>query len=170
MPEQPRHMDDLIELQGARVVAENAHMGQKYGDKPYLDHLDDVVGVLSRFGVDSLDILMAGYLHDTLEDTHLTKDRLANEFGQRVADLVDACTDGAGKNRKARKERPFLLIPKTHGALAVKLADRIANIESAKGGNPGLLKMYRKENPVFRQRLYDPAYEALFGHIEELLR
>jgi len=170
MPAQPRGMDFLVELQGARAVAEMAHQGQEYGDKPYVDHLDDVVAVLSRFGFQDLDTLMAGYLHDTLEDTHLIKDRLANEFGQRVADLVDACTDGEGKNRKARKERPFLLIPKTPGALAVKLADRIANIENARESNPGLLKMYRKEQPTFRARLYDLAYEALFDHIEKLLR
>jgi len=161
---------DLAKVLSARTFAAEAHKGQQYGGKPYTDHLDAVVEVLKRFGYDDPEILMAGYLHDTLEDTHTIKDLLVNRFGLRVADLVDACTDGLGKNRKERKERPYNLIPKTPGALAVKLADRIANIENAKRTNPGLLKMYRKEQPTFLSRLYDDDYRDMFDRIKELIR
>jgi guanosine-3',5'-bis(diphosphate) 3'-pyrophosphohydrolase len=158
----------MLEL--ARTRAEMAHLGQKYGDEPYIAHCERVVEVLRRFGFEDEHLLAAGYLHDTLEDTHLTKDRLVNEFGQRVADLVDACTDGPGRNRKARKERPFRLIPKTPGALAVKLADRITNVESS---GKKLAAMYRKEHPVFLSRLYDdsdPRVAAMFVHLKGLIR
>jgi (p)ppGpp synthase/HD superfamily hydrolase len=160
----------VARLLAARKVAETAHKGQLYGDRPYLDHLDAVVETLKKFGHTDPDILTAGYLHDTLEDTSLTKDQLASEFGQRVADLVDACTDGPGKNRKERKERPYTLIPQTPGALAIKLADRIANIQSAKKTNPGLLSMYRLEQPVFLSRLYDGSHRPMFDRLKELIR
>jgi (p)ppGpp synthase/HD superfamily hydrolase len=156
-------------LELARETAREAHGGQKYGDEPYEVHLDAVVEVLRRFGCEDSEILMAGYLHDTLEDTHLIKDLLINRFGLRVAELVDACTDGIGRNRKERKERPYRLIPQVPGALTVKLADRIANIESAAHTNPGLLKMYRKEQAVFVKRLYHHSHEEMFHHIDKLL-
>ena len=101
------------------------------------------------------ELLAAGWLHDTLEDTSLSLEGLGAVVGEPVSVLVDACTDGEGANRKARKERPYMLIPKTPDTIVIKLADRIANVEAAiEEGKPDLLGMYRKEHPEFRKRLY----------------
>lgn len=161
-----------VNLSRARHVAAEAHgeMGQTYGAHPYTVHLDAVVEVLRRFGHRDPTLVAAGYLHDTLEDTRLRLEDITKEFGPQVSEIVDAVTDGEGPNRKARKERPYRLIPTVPGALAVKLADRIANIEAARLTNLGLLKMYRKEQPALRDRLYDASYAAMFTHIEDLLR
>ena len=58
-------------IKTARLVAKLAHGDQKYGDdKPYLYHLDMVVHILAHYGFRG-EMLQAGYLHDTLEDTKL---------------------------------------------------------------------------------------------------
>jgi len=161
----------MTPLERARELAAFAHeaAGQKYNGQPYVVHLDAVVEVLKRFGVEDEDILVAGYLHDILEDTEASKVTLAFSFGVRAIEIVDAVTDGEGKNRRERKARPYRLIPKVPGALVVKLADRIANIESAAKSNLGLLEMYRKEQGKFISELYDEKHVAMFDHIDKLL-
>lgn len=154
----------------AREYAVRAHRGQEYGAKPYHFHIDAVVEVLRRFGHVDRETLAAGYLHDVLEDTDATRDGLACEFGDAVAAVVDACTDGDGANRRERKERPYRLIPGTPGALLVKLADRIANVEASVASNSGLLQMYRKEHREFERWLRGPtAAEPMWAHLEFLL-
>jgi len=138
----------------AKEVAFEIHRDAMYGDQPYSVHLDEVVTVMSRYGVREHDLLDAGYLHDSIEDTPTTKEDLERLVGPTVARIVDAVTDGKGKNREERKERPYRLIPKVYGALTVKLADRVANVEATiKNGKTGLFEMYKKEQPEFRRRL-----------------
>lgn len=160
----------MAKIARAREFAIKAHKKQLYGKQPYVVHLDAVVKVLIRFGVSNEDLLTAGYLHDTIEDTATTIQELESTFGNVVASLVDAVTDGFGRNRKEKKERPYKLIPTVPGALVLKLADRIANVEAAKRqGNFGLLNMYAKEQLEFRRRLFDPAHKTMFNHIEKEL-
>lgn len=144
-------------LHEARLLALKFHGEQKYGDLPYEVHLDHVVGVLRRFGVTDHDLLCAGFLHDVIEDTEATKAMVAIFTNDRVAELVDAISDGEGRNRKERKERPYNLIPAVKGAVILKLADRIANLENGHANESSLVGMYRKEQPYFEERLYDEA-------------
>lgn len=66
-----------IKLQQARKFAVEAHGDQRYGDEPYVVHLDHVLAVLQRFGIEGEDILVAGLLHDTIEDTNVTQEQIA---------------------------------------------------------------------------------------------
>lgn len=160
--------DELVAR--ARGYAVRAHGDQRYGDGPYSDHLDHVARVLRKFGHADRETVAAGYLHDVLEDTALEFKDLSREFGERVAELVNACTDGRGGSRKERKERPFRLIPRTPGSLPVKLADRIANVEAATGPASGLRGMYRKEQPEFERRLRGPSScEPMWRHLASVL-
>jgi len=163
-----------------RSLAVLMHGEQQYGDRPYVEHLDAVVGVLQRFGIHDEEILAAGYLHDVLEDTDLTFEGLEVLVGEPVAALVDACTDGEGPNRKARKERVYQMIPQYPRARMVKLADRVANIEASLAHHhrhrKNLTEMYRKEQAEFRRRLTeklplvkDGKVEAMFDYIDQLL-
>jgi guanosine-3',5'-bis(diphosphate) 3'-pyrophosphohydrolase len=161
----------------ARQMATNAHRGQRYNDGPYTDHLDHTVAVLKRFGITDPEILAAGYLHDAKEDAGMGLTRIAGELTLRVAWLVDAVTDGPGKNRRERKKRPLIMIPMCHGALEVKLADRIANVESALATSNPLLKMYAKEFPGLRNALVNrrlamgaPHLYRMWGYLEHLLK
>lgn len=147
----------IEQLREARLLALKFHGTQMYGDYPYEIHLDHVVSVLRRFGVTDTDLLAAGYLHDAQEDTEATREVIRILTNDRVAELVDAVSDGEGSNRKERKERPYTLIPKVDGAVILKLSDRIANLENGLANESSLVKMYRKEQPHFESRLYDEA-------------
>ena len=141
----------------AKEFAIAQHGTQKYGEHPYSYHLAQVSQVLSEFGyADDGSIMAAGWLHDTLEDTPTTYEMLVSEFGKETADIVWAVTTEPGQNRVDRFRKTALKIQPNKKALAVKLADRIANTEASLQSNPKLYKMYLKEFPVFKELLYNP--------------
>ncbi|WP_377482182.1 MAG: HD domain-containing protein (plasmid) [Microcoleus anatoxicus] len=141
----------------AREFAIAKHANQKYGDRPYSYHLAQVSQVLAEFGyVADEAIAAAGWLHDTLEDTETAYEVLVSEFGKETADIVFAVTSEPGENRVDRFRKTALKIQSNKKALAVKLADRIANTEASLQSNPKLYKMYLKEFPVFKELLYNP--------------
>jgi (p)ppGpp synthase/HD superfamily hydrolase len=133
----------------ARMVAVKAHSNQSYDDIfPYEKHLDDVVDVLKRFGF-SGKYIVAGYLHDTVEDNGLSFNKIKKYFGTEVAEMVYCVTDEHGRGRAEKKEKT---LPKTAGnpdAIILKLGDRIANIEHG-----GKIDMYAKEYQSFKGALY----------------
>lgn len=153
----------------ARDYAIRAHWGQRYGTKPYIDHLDEVAGILrDEYGPELLTI--AGYLHDVLEDVaRIRKSEIVDLFGEQVGALVQFCTDEPGATRKIRKaatyERAaqeiqrYLAGDPTFGyvrnGIRVKLADRLANVRNCRrDGVTGLLDMYTKEHAAFRAVYY----------------
>ncbi len=141
-------MKDIIEA--AKALAIKAHEGQRYGDHPYRCHLEHVVQVLHRFGVRDEDSVAAAWLHDAVEDQGVLVSTIAAETNVHVAAIVEAVSDGPGITRHDRKMRPYHLIPKTPGAVYVKLADRIANVEMCLADEKEercarLLTMYRNE-------------------------
>ena len=109
---------------------------------PYLTHLIDVMSLLIQVGA-SDDQLIAGLLHDALEDQPVTPDGqvtqmvISEMFGARVLELVEAATDGSsGENRdsttwKSRKQGHLdemaLHLTADPQALLVPLADKLAN-------------------------------------------
>ena len=81
---------------------------------------------------------------------------LVSEFGKETADIVRAVTSEPGENRADRFRKTVLKIQSNKKALAVKLADRIANTEASLQSNPKLYKMYVKEFALFKELLYNP--------------
>lgn len=151
----------------ARQVAIAAHGDQKYdGIFPYVKHLDDVVEVLKEFGQDSAPMVCAGYLHDVIEDGGLSYNKIAGYFGPLIAEIVFCVTDELGRNRKERKAKTLPKIASNRSAVALKLADRIANIRHG-----GKIDMYRKEYPEFRDALFSsaPGLESMWTELEILL-
>lgn len=139
------------ELRRARAFAQVAHGTQPYGAEDYVVHLDAVVEVLREFDRhEDTALLIAGYLHDTLEDTTTTLTRLILEFGPDVAMLVYAVTDEPGATRRERKA---FTLKKTRAvgprAVMLKYADRIANVRSAQKNRSDLFEMYQHEHPSF---------------------
>ena len=139
----------------AKEFAIAQHGTQKYGEHPYLYHLDRVSQVLSEFGyAEDEAIAAAGWLHDTLEDTETTYEVLMSEFGKETADIVFAVTNELGTNRELRLRKTALKIAANKKALIVKLADRIANTEASLETNSKLYNMYSKEFLLFKELLY----------------
>lgn len=136
----------------ARDFAAEAHKDQRYGDKPYVAHLDQVFVVLRRFFHQDEDLFCAAYLHDTLEDTEATEADVRDRFGDRVAAIVAAVTLEKGVPRHSALGAAYARIRATPGADQVKLADRIANVEAClEDGVPDKLARYRSEHPDFRE-------------------
>jgi len=81
---------------------------------------------------------------------------LVSEFGKETADIVWAVTSEPGQNRVDRFRKTALKIQSNKKALAVKLADRIANTAASLQSNPKLYKMYVKEFALFKELLYNP--------------
>jgi len=134
----------------ARMVAVKAHSNQDYdGLFPYEKHTDDVVDVLKRFGY-SGKYIVAGYLHDVMEDNGISFTKIARHFGYDVAEMVYCVTDELGRDREEKKRKTLPKTASNPDAIILKLADRIANIEHG-----GKLDMYRKEYAKFKDALYD---------------
>ena len=150
--------------------AKEFHQNQKYGTEPYTKHLEDVVAVLKKFGFKNNTILAAAWLHDAVEDTPLTIETVEEEFGNDVASLVYAVTTEPGKNRKERNAKTYPKIKVEHKAIYLKLADRIANVQSSTENNIGKLKMYQKEFPAFKRALKQPGVaDEMWSFLEELI-
>ena len=83
---------DLERLQRAYVFTAKVHDGQeRLSGEPYLIHPLEVAGILLDLNVDE-DTIIAGLLHDTLEDTLTTRGEIERLFGDRVAFLVEGLT------------------------------------------------------------------------------
>ena len=128
---------NLETLSKAYNFALKAHKNQKRdsGD-PYLVHPVAVADILSDLKLDSATIA-TGLLHDTIEDTEITYQKVEEEFGKEVADLVDGVTkisELEGKiiqNSKAENIRKLILATsKDIRVLLVKLADRLHNMRT----------------------------------------
>ena len=143
------------------------HAGQRYGHLPYSVHLDAVADVLREFGRGDDPVLMsAAYLHDAIEDQGVTREQIAERFGERVADIVDAVSDPPGADRNARKAAAYPRIRDLDDAVTVKLADRIANVQA---GGP-LREMYRREQAAFRENVCTPGVaDDMWAYLDALL-
>src|SRR5689334_1807319 len=65
---------------------------RKGSDTPYISHPYSVGLMLTRAGFDA-EVVAAGILHDTIEDTHTTLEEIREYFGDRVATIVEGCTE-----------------------------------------------------------------------------
>ena len=156
----------------ARAFAIAAHGDQSYGEFPYVHHLDAVAAILAPCGIAAQVI---GYLHDTIEDTPVTREEVEARFGTHVADCVAILTDEPGPNRKARKLLTYAKMAQVGAshelALIAKTADRLANVRACiASGNAGMLAMYRDEHATFRPAVFrNGLCDPLWGELDGLL-
>lgn len=139
-------------IQRAFNFADMAHEGQKYGDKEYICHCIGVKNILMDHGFTERDhshLLAAALLHDVIEDTDFTFDDIVQNFGERIALIVYACT-GVGPNRHERNKSQYMKIGMIHEAAPVKCADRIYNMRAATMEKSRHLKSYIDEYRDFR--------------------
>ncbi|MEU9404043.1 bifunctional (p)ppGpp synthetase/guanosine-3',5'-bis(diphosphate) 3'-pyrophosphohydrolase [Streptomyces sp. SID4985] len=125
----------LRQIERAYQVAERWHRGQKRksGD-PYITHPLAVTTILAELGMDPA-TLMAGLLHDTVEDTEYGLDDLRRDFGDVVALLVDGVTKldkvKFGEAAQAETVRKMVVaMAKDPRVLVIKLADRLHNMRT----------------------------------------
>ena len=132
-------------LRHAYTFAEEAHKSQerKSGD-PYFNHCFETAKTLREWGLDS-QVIAAGLLHDTAEDTEKTLDEIKKKFGGEIAKLVDGVTklghfkyreqEETKKPEKEREEnfrKMILAISTDVRIIFIKLADRLHNMKTLK--------------------------------------
>jgi len=92
-------------VQRAYRVAEEAHRGQKRNSgEPYISHCLAVAQILAELRVPP-EVLAAGLLHDTVEDTSVTLENIRNDFGDTIAKLVDGVTKLTNLPRVSRDDQ-----------------------------------------------------------------
>lgn len=147
----------------AKEIALRAHADQKYGHCPYVVHLEKVQEILREFGYDAVvaparsfaeAVCAAGWVHDVLEDTDFSWEVIRQELGEEVFDIAWRVTDEPGQTRDERKQKTYPKIRGHQGATIVKLADRIANLESGLEARNRHLEKYLRESAGFRGSLF----------------
>lgn len=116
-------------------------MGKNY----FQAHCFPVFKILSIVTQD-IDILCAGLLHDTLEDTQTTYDELVSNFNQRIADLVNEVTN-EGTADHYGKYFPRL---RSKDAILIKFADRLSNLSRMEGWDYGRQNHYLRKSKFWK--------------------
>ena len=124
------------------------HGGQKYGDRPYLIHLINCAKIAKELNF-NMDIILSCILHDIIEDTSCSYFKIKQQFGKKIADIINAVTDESGKTRKERKKKTYSKIILIDEAVIVKIIDRISNVKFSKLNSKEKLKMYMNEKDDF---------------------
>lgn len=117
-------------LLSALKFASRAHEDQKRKDMsrtPYISHPAAVGMILQKSGF-SEDVIIAGILHDVIEDTKFTFENIQEQFGETVAKLVQEVSEDTNLAHDARKENYLEnLANASHDAVAISAADLLAN-------------------------------------------
>ena len=120
-----------------------AHSGQmRLSGEPYIQHPLEVANILTDMHMDH-DTLVAAMLHDVIEDTEIEKDKIANEFGEEVAAIVDGLSKLTQIEFESQAEKQAQNFQKMLMAMAddirvilVKLADRLHNMRTMSALKP----------------------------------
>lgn len=128
---------ERMHLRRAWRLGALAHAGQtRKSGEPYITHPVAVAKVLAELGMD-VETLVAAILHDTIEDSPLTREALAQEFGPTVADLVDGVTKLDKLKFRDHQEavaesfrKMLLAMSRDLRVIMIKLADRLHNMRT----------------------------------------
>ncbi len=137
MPEQSP--EGMLLVKKAYTAAQKAHEGvTRFTGEPYFIHVYETAKTLARMHMDATTIA-AGFLHDTIEDGHMTAEEMENEFGKDILFLVDGVTK-LGKLKYRGMERHteslrklFIATAKDIRVIMIRLADRLHNVSTLYG-------------------------------------
>ena len=128
---------DIELIEKAYDLAGKMHQGQlRKSGEPYLIHPVAVAKILAELGMDD-QAIVAGLLHDVVEDTDYTTEQLREDFGDDIELLVDGVTKLGSLKYESKEERQaenlrkmFLAMSKDIRVLIIKLADRLHNLRT----------------------------------------
>jgi GTP pyrophosphokinase len=128
---------DLDMIKKAYVFSAMVHQGQsRMSGEPYLNHPLGVAHIIAGMEMDSVAVA-TGFLHDTIEDTHTTLEKIKELFGDEVTTLVDGLTKlskmtfNNSEDREAESFRKMLIaMAKDIRVVVIKLADRLHNLRT----------------------------------------
>jgi len=129
--------EGVEKIRKAYAYAAKSHEGQKRSSgEPFIIHPVEVALILMELGLD-VDTVVAGILHDVVEDTGVTLQQLEGEFGTDIAKLVDGVTKLSRIEYKSKEEQQleslrkmFVAMAKDIRVIIIKLADRLHNLRT----------------------------------------
>ena len=124
-------------IRKAYLLAREAHEGQnRFSGEPYITHPVAVAGILAQMHLDA-PTLQAALLHDVIEDTKVSKQTIAEQFGQDVAELVDGVSklmqikfENKAEAQAENFRKMVLAMAKDIRVVIIKLADRLHNMRT----------------------------------------
>lgn len=139
--------------------ADELHKDQmRQSGEPYISHLLNVAYILAEMHADR-DTICAGLLHDTLEDTNITKEDIAHDFNQNVANLVDGVTKLSKMNFSSKQDQNYANTRKIITGITedvriiiIKLADRLHNMRTLQFKS----EFKQKENALETMEIFVP--------------
>lgn len=129
--------EQVARVRKAYLTGAHAHAGQtRKSGEPYITHPVAVARILADLGMDA-ETIIAAILHDTLEDTPLSRAELESEFGTTVAELVDGVTKLDKVKFRSLQEaaaesfrKMLLAMARDLRVILIKLADRLHNMRT----------------------------------------
>lgn len=151
--------EDAEIVSKAYDYAATFHEGQmRQSGEPYIIHPLNVAYILADMHADA-DTICAGLLHDTLEDTNVTKEDIAYYFNQNVASLVDGVTKLSKMNFSSKQARNYANTRKIITGITedvriiiIKLADRLHNMRTLEFKS----EFKQKENAIETMEIFVP--------------
>ncbi len=131
------HEADLERIRAAYETAKAAHAGQKRKDgSPYLTHCVAVAEICVDFGLDA-DSIVSALLHDVIEDTSMTHEDVARQFGVAVADIVEGVSKltrvqytSVEDEQMENLRKMLMAMAKDIRVILIKIADRLHNMRT----------------------------------------
>lgn len=168
--------EDIAQVWEAYRFSAAAHEGQKRisGD-PYISHPVAVAGILAELHLD-MPTLMAALLHDVVEDTGITKQKISRQFGKQVADLVDGLSkldkiefQSATQAQAENFRKMLLAMSQDVRVILVKLADRLHNMMTLDVMAPEKRKRISRETlDIYAPIANRLGLNAIFQELEDL--
>jgi len=173
--------EDIAQVMAAYRFSDSAHQGQmrKSGD-PYISHPVTVACILAELHLDAPS-LMAAMLHDVMEDTVVSKQQLAEQFGKTVAELVDGLSkldkiefQSATQAQAENFRKMLLAMSQDVRVILVKLADRLHNMRTLDVMRPEKRRRIAREtleiyapiaNRLGLNRIYQELEDLSFKHL-----
>ena len=167
---------DLQNVRRAFDYAIAAHEGQKRKDgSPYVTHVIAAATIVAELGMDDVSII-AALLHDVLEDTEITHEQMAAEFGEVVTNIVEGVTkltrvqyNTTEENQMESLRKMLMAMAKDIRVIIIKLADRLHNMRTMQFMKPEKqLSKSRETMEIYAPIAHRLGMESMKDELEDL--